>query len=182
MPGVGGSSAGSASGGKAGSSTGGTGGSGGASGGSGGGGGTGGSGGGKADAEADITLMDLPTGDQVVAGTVHFAQTGAKVTMTFTVTAGCPEGDHAMHFHMNNVCGADGAAAGNHWAPQGEFMGKVTCDAAGKGTVTYSPPVDGTWTIGGAATSDILLHAMVLHEAGDPNPGGRIACGVPVKK
>ena len=79
------------------------------------------------------------------------------------------------------ACGADGMLAGGHWGGAngpGEGIGEVTCNAGGTGTHMFSPP-DGTWTIGGAAATDIMLRSFMVHEG---SSGPRQSCGVPVKK
>jgi hypothetical protein len=60
-------------------------------------------------------------------------------------------------------------------------MGDVSCAADGTGSYTFSPPA-GSWSIGGPMSSDLLQHALILHQGPNlPDPGGRIACGFPVK-
>jgi Cu/Zn superoxide dismutase len=153
---------------------------GGGAGGSGGGGagGDGGSGGAKADATAEAVLN--PTGGNTITGKATFEQTGTTVKMTMTVM-NCPTGKHAMHLHMNKDCGNNGEAAGTHWVPNGEKIGDVDCGANMMGTHTHVREADdpqGAWTIGGNAATDITKYSMVVHEASDVSPGGRIACGL----
>jgi Cu/Zn superoxide dismutase len=122
----------------------------------------------------------MPTSGNVVTGSAHFAQRGEHVELSVSLTS-CPMGAHALHLHVNAACGDSANAAGGHWSPQGEGLGEVMCQADGTGQHTFAPP-DGSWSLGGPASTDILRHALVLHAGPDlPDPGGRIACGIPVK-
>ena len=115
-----------------------------------------------------------------MTGKAHFSESGGQVELAITLTA-CPMGPHAVHLHANAACGDNGNAAGGHWSPQGEGMGDVMCGADGAAQFSFKPPA-GFWSIGGAPASDVLQHAVMLHAGPDkPDPGGRIACGIPVK-
>jgi Cu-Zn family superoxide dismutase len=60
-------------------------------------------------------------------------------------------------------------------------MGNLTVGADGKGTLTLT---SSEWTIGSGADTDIIGHAVIVHEkmddGGQPvgNAGARIGCGV----
>jgi Cu/Zn superoxide dismutase len=129
----------------------------------------------KADAEASL----MPTTGNAVTGSVHFTQEGEEVAMLVTLKS-CPAGAHALHLHANAACDDDANAAGGHWSPRGDGIGEVVCAADGSGSYGFSPP-PGTWSIAGAASSDLLQHALVLHQASNRDPGARIACGIPAK-
>lgn len=129
------------------------------------------------------------------SGRVEFAQSGAQVTATVTLT-GCPAGQHGIHIHQNPSCDMMGTAAGDHWNPESMThghlgqtpmahlgdMGNVTCDASGNGALTFTTT---RWTVGTGAANDVANHAVVVHLNADDlmtnpsgNSGGRIACGV----
>lgn len=163
--GSGGSSAGG--GGAGGSSAGGTGGA------------SGGSGGGAAMPTAVANIMGV--NGKVVTGTATFTQGPTMTTLVLDLTA-CPAGVHASHLHENPDCGQEGNAAAGHWMPNGIDLGDYTC-ADNKVTYTTMKPV-AMWTVGDNSATDITKHAFMVHEMGDAggNPGGRIGCGVPMKK
>jgi Cu/Zn superoxide dismutase len=127
---------------------------------------------------ADAELA--PTQGNGVTGKAHFSESGSEVELSINLT-GCPMGPHAVHLHANAACGDSGNAAGGHWSPQGEGMGDVMCGADGAAQFSFKAPA-GLWSIGGAPASDLLQHAVILHAAANqPDPGGRIACGIPLK-
>lgn len=134
--------------------------------------------GGAVNNEAEAQLA--PTGG-MASGTVHFTARGEQVEMRVTLM-GCPAGPHALHLHANAACGDGANAAGGHWAPQGEGIADITCAADGSAQLSFlSEP--GVWSLGAPAVSDVLQHAIVLHAGpSGPDPGARIACGLPVKK
>lgn len=135
-------------------------------------------GGADAQVAADVSLM--PTSGHSVTGSAHFAQLGQHVELNVTLS-GCPAGAHALHLHVNPSCADSGSAAGGHWSPQGDGLGEVTCAADGTAQYSYAPPA-GSWSLGGPASTDLLRRALILHAGPSlPEPGGRIACGVPVK-
>lgn len=157
---TGGSAAGSAAGG-----------SGGAAGGTG---GTGGAGGGLPTAVAVIMGLN----GQTVTGTATFTQGATMTTLVMDLTA-CPAGPHASHLHEVNNCGSNGDAAMGHWA-NGEGLGTYTC-ADNKGKLTFAKGTD-KWTVGDGSATDVTKHSFMVHEMGEPAPGGRIGCGVITKK
>jgi Cu/Zn superoxide dismutase len=135
---------------------------------------------GGADVEASADAPLMPTEGNGVTGSVHFAQLGKKVDLTVSLS-GCPMGMHALHLHANAACSDHGNAAGGHWKPQGDGIGDVSCGADGSAQHSFTPP-DGTWSIGGPASSNVLQHALILHAGPNlPDPGARIACGIPAK-
>lgn len=145
-------------------------------------------------ATASATLN--PASGSSVSGTASFTQVGdMKVRMSLEVQ-GLTPGEHALHLHQNGDCSApDASSAGGHWNPGGMEHGKrgegqfhagdvinLTADADGK--VSWNDEVMG-WTIGGADSTNILNHAVIIHESPDDfatqptgAAGGRVACGV----
>lgn len=152
-------------------------GSGGTAGGSGGsGGGTGGAGGAAPTAVANITGLGANTGK--LTGTATFTQ-GATMTKLVLKLTACPDGVHASHLHEVNDCGNNGEAAMGHWA-NGEGLGDYTC-ANGAAMLEKEKPI-AMWTVGGDSATDVTKHSFMVHEAGEPTPGGRIGCGVITKQ
>ncbi|MDX2053418.1 MAG: superoxide dismutase family protein [Polyangiaceae bacterium] len=136
-------------------------------------GGTGGGGSANPVAIATITAVD---GSQI-AGTATFTQVGNTVTLVIALT-NCPAGPHASHLHLVKDCGGTAAAnAGGHWQPNGENLGNYTC-ADGVGTHEVSKATT-TWTVGGGDTdTDVTQFSFMVHAAGDPQAGAKIACGL----
>jgi Cu/Zn superoxide dismutase len=125
---------------------------------------------------AAATIAPFGMGN-TVTGTVSFMQVGSDVKLTVAL-ANCPDGPHGVHIHQGTSC-ADAMAQGDHWdMTRGEGIPDVMCTGGtGMSTVTRTP-VDPTtaWTIGGAATTNVVGHAFVVHNPGMPAP--RIGCGV----
>jgi Cu-Zn family superoxide dismutase len=124
---------------------------------------------------ASATLAPFGTG--TVTGSVTFTQSGTDVTAVVQLS-NCPDGPHGVHIHQGVSC-ADADMQGGHWdMTRGEGIPNVMC-AGGTGTsMVTRPATDPTtaWSIGGAATTNVIGHAFVVHDPGDPAP--RIACGL----
>jgi Cu/Zn superoxide dismutase len=134
-------------------------------------GGSGGSGAGEPTAVANITGVN----GQTVTGTATFTQGATMTRLVINLTA-CPDGTHASHLHENKDCGNNGNAAGNHWVPNGENLMNYTCV---NNMVTHEVSKPTTmWTVGDGSATDVTKYSFMVHEAGDPQPGGRIGCGV----
>lgn len=119
-----------------------------------------------------------PFGTGAVTGTAAFMQTGADVTVTVTLNS-CPDGRHGVHIHQGTSC-ADPAMQGDHWdMTRGEMIPDVTC-SGGTGTSTHTriaatgPAL--AWSIGGDPLTNVIGHAVVVHDPGMPAP--RIGCGL----
>jgi Cu-Zn family superoxide dismutase len=119
-----------------------------------------------------------PTTGNMVTGVARFEQTGDEVKLLVTLTS-CPAGPHALHLHVNPDCSDDANASGGNWSPQGEGIDEITCADDGTASLVFTPAA-GTWTIGGAPSSDLLVHSVVLHAGGKSDVTGRIACGLPL--
>lgn len=130
-----------------------------------------------------------------VTGTATFTQHGKNVVMKISVS-GLTPGSHAIHLHEKGDCSAaDATSAGGHWNPTTEAHGKwgnapfhhgdignLVAGQNGKAHLQLTTPL---WTIGDANPSDVVGHAVVVHEKVDDfttqptgNAGGRVACGV----
>jgi Cu-Zn family superoxide dismutase len=145
-----------------------------------------------------IARIEAKSGSHV-AGAANFSSGGGKVTMAVKVT-GLTPGAHAIHLHEKGDCSdPEAKLAGPHWNPSSEAhgrwgqaafhhgdIGNLEANAQGEATLTFTTDL---WTIGGPAASDILGRAVVVHEKADDfqtqptgNAGGRVGCGVVVKK
>ena len=125
-----------------------------------------------------VATIAATTGN-LINGTATFTERAGQVTVVVDVN-NCPAGMHAWHLHANASCANDAVGAGDHWVPRGEMLGEINCMSDGKGLHTFTSSAPNTWTIGGAAVSNILPHAVVVHTGPESNPGGRIGCGVPM--
>jgi Cu-Zn family superoxide dismutase len=130
---------------------------------------------------ASAVATIAPTTGNMINGTATFTELAGQVMVVVDVN-NCPAGMHAWHLHANPSCANDAVGAGDHWVPRGEMLGEINCMPDGKGTRTFTSSAPNTWTIGGAAASNILPHAVVVHTGAESNPGGRIGCGVPMMK
>lgn len=161
------------------------------------GGGQGGGGGGSADVTAEAVL-EPKSGSQAKGTAVFSMAPDGKVTLTVDVQNVTPPGKHGIHIHENGDCShAMGDSAGGHWNPygkphgafgMGDFhlgdIGNIDIKADGTGTLTMSTDL---WKVNDKSMDDVVGLAVILHEGEDnltpnPNPGGRIGCGVIVAK
>jgi Cu-Zn family superoxide dismutase len=124
---------------------------------------------------ASATIAPFGTG--MVSGSVSFTQSGTDVTAVVQLS-NCPDGPHGVHIHQGTSC-ADAMLQGGHWdMTRGEGIPDVQC-ANGTGTATVTRAAldpTTTWSIGGAPATNVVGHAFVVHDPGDPAP--RIGCGV----
>jgi Cu/Zn superoxide dismutase len=105
------------------------------------------------------------------------------ITVVIELT-GCTEGDTFFSMiHENGMCGADGQAAGMHFAGEGggpglngESMGMdgYTCGANGIASFTGTTTTD-EWSFGMGA-NDVIGRALMVH--GEQYGGPRVACGI----
>jgi Cu/Zn superoxide dismutase len=172
----GGSSAGSQVGGSpSGGAGGGAGGTGGGVGGAGGAGGSTGGGGSGGAAGPTATAQIMGVNGQNVMGSVTFTQGPTMTKMVMTLTA-CPDGARSSHLHLNNDCGDNAMAAGNHWVPNGEMLGDYSC-ANNMATLEKEKPIS-MWNVGDDADTDVTKHAFMVHAMSDGDgSGARWGCG-----
>lgn len=135
-----------------------------------------------------------PTAGNTAAGTVRFAQHGARTQIEARLTGLAPNSEHGFHVHEKGECGADGTAAGGHLNPKGQphaFYGKsdrhagdmpnVRADADGVATLSWESELftvaDGPASVAGRS---VVLHRDADDYASQPagNSGPRLACGV----
>lgn len=132
-----------------------------------------------------------------VSGNVSFTQTGDHTVQMEIEIMHLTPGAHAIHLHQNGDCSAaDATSAGGHWNPAGVDHGNrmqddvyhagdiTNIEAGSDSTVTRSIEITG-WTIGGADSTNIVNHAVIIHAGADdftsqPSgaAGSRVACGV----
>jgi Cu/Zn superoxide dismutase len=112
-----------------------------------------------------------------MTGTATFTQDGDDVTVDLTLD-GCAAGKaYPVHIHQGTSC-ADATAQGGHWdMTRGEGIPNIACNGttgASHHTRVATPP-ETAWSIGGDATTDVVGHVIVVHDADTPT--NRIACG-----
>jgi Cu-Zn family superoxide dismutase len=140
-----------------------------------------------------------PLGDHQATGMAIFSEKAGEITLQLDISKATP-GVHAAHIHENGDCSApDGSSAGGHWNPTemdhgkwGEApfhlgdLGNIEVGADGNGSLSLTTD---RWTMGTSEPNDIVGHAIIIHVKEDDfttqptgAAGGRIACGVIVKK
>jgi superoxide dismutase, Cu-Zn family len=153
-----------------------------------------------AEATTAIATISATVPDTALTGTAEFVQQNGKVKLVFSITcAKMANKSVAVHLHEMGDCGDMGKMAHGHWNPTSQQHGKwgsssfhsgdignVSLDATGKGTLEMETDL---WSIGGAATTDILNRSVIVHGGVDDfttqptgNAGSRIGCGVISKK
>lgn len=131
------------------------------------------------DADAPVATATISTFmGGTVTGAATFSQSGTDVTLQLTLDA-CSAGKaYPVHIHQGTSC-ADATAQGGHWdMTRGEGIPNVSCSGT-TGTTTHTrvaTPPETAWSIGGDATTDVVGHVIVVHDADTPTT--RIACGV----
>ena len=134
-----------------------------------------------------------------MTGMAIFTETDGSVTVTLEVEK-APPGIHAAHLHEFGDCSSpDGKSAGGHWNPttmdHGKWggdhfhlgdLGNIEVDENGNGSLTLTT---GLWSLGTGDDNDIVGLGIIVHAAEDDfttqptgAAGGRIGCGVVVKK
>ena len=141
-----------------------------------------------------VATLESRSGSSTI-GTATFSLDGSKVTMTLAASK-LTAGVHAVHLHDVGDCSAaDATSAGGHWNPTQMMhgnsaggahhagdIGNLTAGADGSATLTFTTT---EWTIGSGTTTDVIGHAVIIHEKVDDfttqptgNAGARQACGV----
>jgi Cu/Zn superoxide dismutase len=107
---------------------------------------------------------------------------GVQVVITLQ---NCAPGLHGIHIHEGTSCATE-QAQGMHWGGTngpgegiGSGTGLIMCDNAMTANLTYvraNTPASTRWTIGPPAATNLIGHAVVVHNI-DPGTA-RHACGV----
>ncbi len=139
-----------------------------------------------------------PTQGNKAAGVVTFTQKGDAVQISAKIT-GLTPGQHGFHVHEKGDCSApDATSAGGHFNPTGKPHGKpgagsyhvgdmpmLVAGADGNASLTAESKSmtlrDGASNVIGKG---VIVHAMPDDFTTQPtgNSGGRLACGVIVKR
>jgi superoxide dismutase, Cu-Zn family len=151
---------------------------------------------GKSGASAAIISAEgVPVGSAKASDS---KKNGLRIELT---VKGLPRGEHAVHIHEKGQCvGPDFASAGAHWNPGAKQHGtanpagphagdlpNMLVDKKGRGKLKFDLTDERLWKRGGMMDEDgaaIVIHAQSDDNRTDPsgNSGGRIACGVFVRK
>lgn len=111
-------------------------------------------------------------------GTATFNVTEAGVDVSVLLRECAPNGQGQMFILEGSDCSSE-TLAGPHWdGPRGEGLPLLTClgvSGQGRLAVTRSNAGDKPWSIATGKESDLLMHAVVVHDVGTGLP---IACGV----
>jgi superoxide dismutase, Cu-Zn family len=136
--------------------------------------------------------------DTSVTGKAIFDADSSKgnVKMVIEITVPAKANKNvAVHIHEHGDCGDKANMAHGHWNPTNAQHGKwgsdafhlgdignIKLDGKGKGKLTVTTDL---WTLGGAASRNILGKALIVHGGEDDyktqptgNAGTRIGCGV----
>jgi Cu-Zn family superoxide dismutase len=146
--------------------------------------------------QAEATLQ--PMAGSKLSGRVWFSQSGDKVRVVAEVH-GLTPGGHGFHVHEKGDCSApDGSSAGGHFNPGGMRHGSPDLGehhagdmpqliANADGTARLTAYLEGV-SVGGEV-GDLVGRSVVVHAAADDfasqpagNSGGRLACGLIVRK
>jgi Cu-Zn family superoxide dismutase len=146
----------------------------------------------KPSAKASANLAS--TKDNTATGTVQFAQSGDKVTVSGKIINLTP-GKHGFHVHEKGDCSApDATSAGGHFNPgnsqhggpdtaqrHGGDLGNITADE--NGVAKFS--IEATGITVEPGPNSIVGKGLVVHKDPDDlksqpagNSGPRVACGV----
>jgi Cu-Zn family superoxide dismutase len=151
-------------------------------------------------AQAVVASASLVRGDDATIGSARLMPTLTGMTLAVEA-AGLPPGLHGIHVHAAGRCDPpDFATALGHWNPGGRAHGpanpagahagdlpNLLIGADGRGSAQFrldaaaGPGLDALFDADGAA---LVIHAGADDMRTDPsgNSGGRIACGVFVRR
>ena len=145
----------------------------------------------------DAAVIALaPASGSLVSGKLNAMAMAGGVHFTGDIGGLAPGSTHGIHVHETGDCSAaDATSAGPHFNPAGRAHGRPDSTThhagdlpnitAGTDGVAHVDIHVGGMTLGGAAATNILNRALVVHAQGDDyasqpagNSGARIACGV----
>lgn len=145
---------------------------------------------------ARATVALAPASGSLVSGRLQAMAMGGGVHFTGDIGGLPPGSTHGLHVHETGDCrAADASSAGGHFNParhahgnpQGgmHHAGDLPNITAGADGVAHVDVHVMGLTLGGAASTNILGRALVVHAQADDyasqpagNSGARIACGV----
>ena len=132
----------------------------------------------------------------LVSGKLTLVPMGAGVHISGDIGGLQPGSSHGFHIHEKGDCSAvDASSAGGHFNPAMQPHGRAghgahhagdsdNLIANASGVAHVDAQVDGV-NLGGAASTDIVGRAIIVHAAQDDyssqpagNAGARVACGV----
>jgi len=139
-----------------------------------------------------------PTKGNTVSGTVTFQDEGEVTVMVAKVEGLKPGTEHGFHLHEKGDCSSgDGLSAGGHFNPTNQSHGSLhkehhagdlpplKADASGRAQLRVE--LEGVSVLPG--TTSVVGRGLIVHANADDfttqptgNSGGRIACGVVVRK
>ena len=137
----------------------------------------------------------MPTNGNSVSGTVRFAETGGKVTVSGEVRGLKPNAEHGFHVHENGDCSSgDGMSTGGHFNPGGaphgnhgagmHHAGDLPSLKANAGGVAIFSFETTTITLRKGA-ADVAGKGLIVHRDPDDyktqptgNAGPRLACAI----
>ena len=147
-------------------------------------------------AVGSATIALAPASGSLVSGRLSAMGMGGGVHLAGDIGGLAPNSTHGLHVPEKGDCSAvDASSAGPHFNPTGRAHGGPDAPAHHAGDLpNISAGADGIahvnlhvmgLTLGGAAASNIVGRALVVHAQGDDyasqpagNSGARIACGV----
>lgn len=150
--------------------------------------------GGPAFAQSNTAHAVLESADGEMAGSATFTQMPAGLLVEVDVIGLAP-GAHGIHLHQTGACSPDFAAAGDHFAPNGNGHGfgatatphaadlpNLVAGADGEASAHYLNPRV-TLSEGDTALLDDDGAALVVHAnpdsyGADAGAGDRVVCGV----
>ena len=147
---------------------------------------------------SSATASLQPTTGNATSGTVKFAQSGDRVTVSGEVRGLKPNAEHGFHIHEKGDCSSgDGMSAGGHFNPEGKPHGQhgqaahhagdlPSLKANACGVASFSFQSSAIRVGGGGA--DVIGKGLIVHRDPDDyrtqptgNAGPRLACAVIVK-
>lgn len=145
---------------------------------------------------ASAVVALAPASGSLISGRLTAVPMGNGVHLTGDIGGLAPGSAHGLHVHEKGDCSAaDATSAGPHFNPGGKPHGDPfaathhagdlpNITAGSDGVAHVNLHVDGV-SLGGAAATNILGRALVVHAQADDytsqpagNSGARVACGV----
>ena len=143
--------------------------------------------------------VEINSPDGELMGIVNLTQ-GSNGGLLWVNVTGLTTGPHGFHIHETGSCSPDFSAAGNHFTPEGKEHGYLNPNGDHAGDMPNIYASEGGTVWADVFNEDITLDAgpdnsvfdadgsaVIIHEKGDSygadaGAGGRVACGVIVRK